>query len=225
MKFKLTQSKFLRVGALGAALLIGQSCSNSVLDEQVISGIGNDYLNTPTGLNDGVNATYSVLRQWWGTETGNNLTAFGTDTYTNGADGGHKFINRYDGQFDSRSNSINDAWNDLYVGINAANAVIDRAPNVTGMAENIRKQRVAEVKFLRAHYYFILTRTFGGVDLRLSETTEPTKVATRATIPEMYAAIIKDLMEAIPDLENKARSSDYGRVTRPWPSICWRRCI
>ncbi|WP_373511214.1 RagB/SusD family nutrient uptake outer membrane protein [Persicitalea sp.] len=215
MKFKLTQAKFLRVGALGAALLLGQSCSDSVLDEVVIAGIGNDYLNTPTGFNDGVNATYSYLRQWYGTETGNNLTTFGTDIYTNGADGGHKFINRYDGQFDSRSGSINDVWNDLYVGINSANAVIDRAPNVTGVAENIKKQRVAEVKFLRAHYYFILTRTFGGVDLRLTETVEPTKVATRATVPQMYAAIIKDLTEALPDLENKARSGDYGRVTRP----------
>ncbi len=215
MKFKLTQSKFLRVGALGAALLLGQSCSNDVLDEVVISGIGNDYLNTPTGFNDGVNATYSYLRQWYGTETGNNLTTFGTDTYTNGSDGGNKFMNRYDGQFDSRSGSVNDVWNDMYVGINAANAVIARAPNVTGVAENIKKQRVAEVKFLRAHYYFILTRTFGGVDLRLTETVEPTKIATRATVPEMYAAIIKDLMEALPDLENKARAAEYGRVTRP----------
>lgn len=215
MKFKLTQSKFLRVGVLGAALLFGQSCSNSVLDEEVISNIGNDYLNTPTGFNDGVNATYSYLRQFYGTETGNNLTTFGTDIYTNGADGSFKYMNTYDGQFDSRSGSINDVWNNMYVGINSANAVIARAPDVTGVADNIKKQRVAEVKFLRAHYYFILLRTFGGVDLRLTETIEPTKVATRATVPEMYTAIIKDLMEALPDLENKARAADYGRITRP----------
>ena len=30
----------------------------------------------------------------------------------------------------------------------------------------------------------------------------------------MYAQIIKDLTESLPDLENKARSSEYGRITR-----------
>ena len=96
MKFNLGQSKFLRVGALGAALLLGQSCSNSVLDEVVVSGIGSDYLNTPSGFNDGVNSVYSTLRDWYGTERGNNFTIFGTDIFTNGADGSHKFINTYD---------------------------------------------------------------------------------------------------------------------------------
>eukprot|EP01034_Spumella_vulgaris_P005549 gene5549-7085_t len=30
----------------------------------------------------------------------------------------------------------------------------------------------------------------------------------------MYAAIIKDLEESLPGLENKAKSSDYGRATK-----------
>lgn len=208
-------SKTLKTAVLVAALVIGQSCSVGVLDEEVVSGIGNDYLNTPTGFNDGVNSVYQTLREWYGTERGNNFTIFGTDTYQNGADGSHKFINTYDGGLDARSQHVRETWDLLYVGINAANAVIDRAPNVTGISETLKKQRVAEVKFLRAQYYFILTQTYGGVDLRLTETISPTKVATRASIAEMYAAITKDLQEAIPDLENKARSADYGRITRP----------
>lgn len=208
-------SNTLKTAALVAALTLGQSCSVDVLDEQVVSGIGNNYLNTPTGFNDGVNATYTTLREWYGTERGNNFTIFGTDTYQNGADGSHKFINTYEGGFDAQSSHVRETWDLLYVGINAANAVIERAPNVTGISETLKKQRVAEVKFLRAQYYFILTQLFGGVDLRLTETVSPTKVATRASIPEMYAAITKDLQDAIPDLENKARSADYGRVTRP----------
>ncbi len=208
------QAKFLKIGALGAALLFGQSCSNSVLDEEVISGIGSNYLNSTAGFNDGVNAVYSTLREWYGTERGNNFTTFGTDIFTNGADGSFKFINTYDGSFDSRVSHVREVWDLLYVGINAANAVIDRAPNVTGVAESVKKQRIAEVKALRAHYYYILTRVYGGVDLRLTETLAPTKVATRATIPQMYAAILKDLNEALPDLENKGQAAEYGRVTK-----------
>ncbi len=216
MNKKLTNGfpKLLRTGVLGLALLAGQSCSESVLDETIISDIGSDYLNTAAGFNDGVNATYATLRDWYGTERGNNFTVFGTDITTNGADGSHKFINTYDGAFDSRADHPREVWDLLYRGINAANAVIERGPDVTGIAEATKKQRVAETKALRAHYYFILTRLYGGVDLRLAETLAPTKVATRATIPQMYEAILKDLTEALPDLENKGQAAQYGRVTK-----------
>jgi hypothetical protein len=86
---------------------------------------------------------------------------------------------------------------------------------VEGISSAVVANRVAEAKAIRAHYYFLLTQTFGGVDLRLTETNAPTKIATRASIAEMYAAIIKDLREAIPDLENRTNSVDYGRITKP----------
>lgn len=204
----------MAIAALLFALMLPVSCSKDALDEKIISNIGNDYLNTPSGFNDGVKAAYSFLRAWYGTERGNNLTIFGTDTYQNGADGSWKFMNTYAAQFDPSTAILQEVWDEFYRGINTCNAVIDRASNVTGLADAVKKQRVGEVKFLRAQYYFILTQLFGGVDLRLTETIDPTKVATRASISDMYAAIVKDLEEAIPDLENKARSAEYGRVTR-----------
>ena len=54
----------------------------------------------------------------------------------------------------------------------------------------------------------------GGVDLRLTETLGPTKKTSRATEADIYKAILSDLESALPDLENKARSSDYGRATK-----------
>lgn len=206
--FKLPLAAFL------IALLLPVSCSKDALDENVISNVGTEYLNTAAGFNDGVRAAYSTLRSWYGTERGNNLTIFGTDTYTNGSDGSWKFMNQYTAQFDPRTAILQEVWDQFYRGINVCNAIVERAPNVTGLDATVLKQRVGEVKFLRAQYYFILTQLFGGVDLRLTETQEPTKEARRATVQEMYAAIVKDLESAIPDLENKARSTDYGRVTR-----------
>jgi hypothetical protein len=105
-------------------------------------------------------------------------------------------------------------WDDLYRGVNACNAVIERAPKATGITEVLRKQRVAEAKFLRGHYYFLLLQQWGGVDLRLTETLGPTKVTKRATEAEMYKQIIADLEASLPDLENKKASSDYGRATK-----------
>lgn len=206
--------KKLSIAAIAVALLLPIGCSKDALEETVISQVGTSYLNTPAGFNDGVRAAYTTLRSWYGTERANNLTIFGTDTYTNGSDGAWKFMNQYTAQFDPRNGNLQEVWDEFYRGINTCNAVIERAPNVTGLDDVTKKQRVGEVKFLRAQYYFILTQLFGGVDLRLSETAAPTKRAARATEADMYAAIVKDLEEAIPDLENKARSADYGRVTR-----------
>lgn len=201
-------------GLLMSVVMIMASCQ-SILEEDVISRIGNDYMNTASGFNDGVNAAYSTLRMWYGTERGNNFTVFGTDTYRQGSDGGWKFMNEYTNQFDSRTGMLNQVWDEAYRGINTCNALIERAPNVTGIPEATKNTRLAEVKFLRAHYYFLLVQLFGGVDLRLTETLVPTTEITRASEAQVYEAIVRDLTESIPDLPAMMRSNDYGRVTRP----------
>ena len=207
-------SKFTKIGVLTVAILGIQSCED-VLNEKVISRIGNDYINTPKGLDDAVNAAYSSMRAWYGTERGNNFTIFGTDTYTNGADGSWKFMNTYTNDFDTRNGHVVELWDEFYRGINTCNAIIDRAPNVTGLIDATKKQRVAEAKFIRAHHYFLLTQLFGGLDLSMTETLIPSKVVKRSSVAEQYAAIIKDLTEAIPDLEAKSKSVQYGRATKP----------
>jgi len=217
MKNVFKRKIFSFIANLGAVLILiigTQSCTD-LLTEKVISNIGNDYINSPKGLNDAVNAAYSTNRSWYGTERGFNLSIFGTDSFTNGADGSWKFMNTYTTDFDTRNGSISELWNDFYLGINTCNAIIERSAKVTGLSDAIKKQRVAEAKFIRAHHYFILTQLFGGVDLRLTETVAPTKDVKRSTVAAQYAQIIKDLTEAIPDLEAKAKSADYGRATRP----------
>lgn len=194
-------------------LAIATSCADA-LQEDVISQIGTDYLNTPKGIDDAVNSAYSSMRVWYGTERGNNFTEFGTDIYTNGADGGWKFMNTYTNQFDSRNGHVRELWDELYRGINTCNAIIDRAPNVAGIDAAKRTQRIAEAKFIRAHHYFLLVQLFGPVELRLTETIIPTKEVSRTPESEIYAAIIQDLNEAIPGLEDKKASSQYGRATK-----------
>ena len=217
MKNVFKRKIFSFIANLGAVLIliIGTQSCNDLLTENVVSNIGNDYINSPKGLNDAVNAAYSTNRSWYGTERGFNLSIFGTDSFTNGADGSWKFMNTYTTDFDTRNGSISELWNDFYLGINTCNAILERSAKVTGLSDAIKKQRVAEAKFIRAHHYFILTQLFGGVDLRLTETVAPTKDVKRSTVAAQYAQIIKDLSEAIPDLEAKAKSADYGRVTRP----------
>ncbi|MDX5340185.1 MAG: RagB/SusD family nutrient uptake outer membrane protein [Cyclobacteriaceae bacterium] len=204
---------WIRSGALVLSLSLAVSCQDQ-LQEDVISQIGSNYMNTPKGIEDAVNAAYTSLRAWYGTERGHNMTEFGTDIYTNGADGSWKFMNTYTNQFDSQNGHVRELWDEFYRGINTCNAIIDRAPNVTGMTESVKKQRVAEAKFVRAHNYFIMVQLFGPIDLQLNENIVPTKKVSRATVPAIYSAIIADLESAIPDLEAGKVSVQYGRATR-----------
>src|SRR5690606_17282167 len=207
-------SKSFKIALVGLTLIVGQACEG-ILKEEVISNVGNDYLNTPAGLNDGLNAAYSSFRAWYGSERGNNFTILGTDTYTNGAAGAVQFMNFFTSDLDTRNAHGRELWDQFCAGSDHCNAVIERAPLVEGMEEDVEKHRVAEAKFIRAHHYFILTQLFGGVDLQLSESVIPTNQVSRVTVPEMYAAIIKDLEEAIPHLVAASKAPDYGRATRP----------
>ena len=203
--------KYGRLLPLAACLVALPACKN-FLDEQVISQVGVDYINTPAGFDAAANAVYASLRDFYGREGGSTLTVFGTDTYTMGSDGSYKFVNQYTAQLDARTGYINDIWNAFYLGINTANAVVDRAPNVPGLDDATRKRRVAEVKFLRAHHYFVLVQMFGAVPLVLAQSTTANKEASRAPVPDVYAAIVADLKAALADLP--ATSPDYGRATK-----------
>lgn len=203
--------KYSKLIGLVALLLPSQACQD-LLEEKVISQVGAEYITTVTGYEAAVKATYASLRDFYGRESAMTMTVFGTDTYTMGSDGSYKYVNQYTSQFDSRTPFINDIWNSLYLGINTANAVVDQAPNVTGLDETLKKRRVAEVKFLRAHHHFVLTQMFGAVPLVLKQNATASKEATRTPVPEVYAAIIKDLEEALPDLT--PASSDYGRASK-----------
>jgi hypothetical protein len=141
------------------------------------------------------------------------MTVFGTDAYTNGADGSHKYLNWYNNQHNSSAAYFRDTWRIFYRSINQANAVINRAEAIENMDANLKNTRLAEVKFLRALSYFNLVRHYGDVHLSLEETEGVETTANRTSKTEIYNAIISDLNEAISALPDS--QTDYGRVTKP----------
>jgi hypothetical protein len=204
----------LKTLGLASAILLGTASCSDLLKETVVSSISNDYIATTPGFIAASNAAYTPLRSFYATERGLSMSEFGTDIYSAGADGSFKGFHFYDSQLTSSVSILAELWDETYKGINTINAVIDRAPSVTGLSDAVKSQRVGEMKYLRAHYYFILVQQFGPLDLRLKETTGPTKTATRATEQAVYKQIEADLLAAIPVLENKKASSDYGRATK-----------
>ena len=195
-----------------ALLFIMQSCEK-FLEEELISDVSSGtYYTTEAGLEDAVDATYAWLKGFYGPERGFTMTTFGTDIFTNGADGSHKRVNLYDGSFNATESYVNESWRDWYRGVNQANAVINRSAEVE-MDEAVKTGWLAEVRWLRAFYYFDIVRTYGDAHLSLEETEGVEVEANKTAASEIYIqAIVPDLEFAIANLP--AVQDEYGRATK-----------
>ncbi|SFW41428.1 Starch-binding associating with outer membrane [Sinomicrobium oceani] len=200
-------------GCILIQVLLLASC-NKFLEEDLVTYVSADsYYKTEKGFQDAVNATYASLKTFYGQEAGFTMTTFGTDIFTNGSDGGFKYYNFYDVSLNASDAYVRDAWREWYKGINQANAVIGRSQELE-MDETLKGIRLAEVRFLRALFYFNIVTTYGDAHLTLEESEGVEIEATRTPVTEIYRqAIVPDLefaIEALPDTQ-----SDYGRITKP----------
>jgi starch-binding outer membrane protein, SusD/RagB family len=197
---------------LGLTALAGGATACVDLNEEIVTGVTASYYNTAVGFDALVNSNYESLRYFYAQERGFTLTVFGTDEFTKGADGSHKFYNDYTAQLNGDQSFVREVWDRFYRAINSTNATIDRAPSVP-IDSTKRNLRVAEARFLRAFYYFHLVQMYGDVPMPLQETTAPTTEAVRVPVADVYKQIIEDLQYAeskLPDTQN-----EYGRATRP----------
>src|SRR6266542_2890176 len=182
------------------------------LNEQLVGTVTTTYFSTPAGLEAAVNGDYAQLRDFFGREESFAVTEFGTDLTTNGDQGGYQFENTYAAGLNPSAGHYQFPWTSFYRGINTSNAVIERAPAVTGMDPVVKVNRIAEAKFLRALSYFWLVQMYGPVALPLTESQGASNVAHRSPVDSVYLQIVKDLNEAIPDLP--LAQSQFGRATR-----------
>ncbi|RZL14216.1 MAG: RagB/SusD family nutrient uptake outer membrane protein [Hymenobacter sp.] len=206
--------KKIVLSILSAALLVSAAgCSNNLLDENALSVLTPAVLQTSQGIEAGVTGAYSGLRQLYGNEGDSFATEAGTDEFTNGIQSSSG-LNDYD---NTALTPLNDGahsfrWGVCYTQINTINGVLQYAPNVQGLSPARIAQLMAEVKLLRANYYFTLVQDFGDVPLQLNFVDSPSKDFTRAPQADIYTQIIKDLTESLANIADKP--GQPGRVTR-----------
>ena len=109
-----------------------------------------------------------------------------------------------------------DLWRGPSPGILRCNFVLQKVPAMD-IDETIKNRILGEAHFLRAHYYFLLVRLFGGVPLQ----TEPADsnsdlLLPRSSAEEVYELIVEDLDQAITLLpERSAYTLEHiGRATK-----------
>jgi len=104
--------------------------------------------------------------------------------------------------------NINSAWTNLFIGVARANVVLSGIQNVNFTS---KATVTAELRTLRAFYYFLLMDLFGGVPIVTDPAIEARPQNTRA---EVFAFIESELKAARPDLPAKWSQDMNGRVTQ-----------
>ena len=120
--------------------------------------------------------------------------------------------------YESTSSVPGSEWWHLYKGINRANQCIDNIPNVPGgeSIDALKKQAMAEARFLRAFYYYRLYINFGEtipMYLHQLEGTEEEFYPDQAKPGELVEFIENELKEVQSDLPEKYSANDGGRAT------------
>lgn len=199
-----------------AATLIG-SCKKSVLELENPNRITEEtFWETEADVNSAFAATYGLLRDvdggFWGVRGIELANGRGDDFYIRNDVADLYQLSTFTNTPDN--GTANNLWNISYRGIFRANQIMENIERVPLDATKM-KEYVAEAKFLRGLYYFILTINFGDVPLILAvpATTEEYFKA-KSPEAEIWAQIIADFTAAGADLPASYSSEWVGRATK-----------
>jgi hypothetical protein len=190
--------KIKNIISLAVVMLALASCGDK-MDYKEYSVFDEDYVKTTFARSAGlVTSVYNDLDYDFGNYSGA-LLASATDesVYSHSGNAIEKF---YDGGWSASNNNDASLWTKCWRGISYANLFLtefkdqtfeDYLTDLDYKAELHQYQNLQfEARFLRAYYYFLLVRSFGGVPL-ITTTMDATEINSqpRATSDEVFQFI------------------------------------
>lgn len=106
----------------------------------------------------------------------------------------------------------------LYQTIRSANTFLEYFHLVEDMSEQEKKQWIAQVKFLKAYYHFLLIQHYGPIaivdeNLPLNATSDELFV-NRSKVDDCFDYVIGLIDESIPDLDDELMENELGMVDK-----------
>jgi starch-binding outer membrane protein, SusD/RagB family len=199
--------------------LVFASCS---LDEYNPGGATVESLfNTPEGIEAATNGTYTYNQKLYGKEQGYALLEMGTDIWTGGANSGNSGTNgvypqpplmNYQGLISDNVWVKSNLWQPCYAGINLVNTALKNI-GTAGVEASKAPILEAELRFMRAWYYWHLVESFGDIPFTLEPTESIITIAKRTLADQVYEQIFSDLQYAVDHAP--LTNTDYGKITKP----------
>lgn len=195
--------KMKNIYKLGSLILLGAACSACTFldtEPQIIPSKGS-YTNE-TRLKYGLAGVYGALNseELYGSYYSLQIANADDLCYFNNYNNGETRPDRYN--HSAGTSVIYETWLKLYEGIKNANEYLDEAGKAEIDPEELStdlKTYLAEARFLRAFYHFLLAQAWGDVPLRSEAATSPNPVNVQiaATPQEKVLKWCVDEIEAI----------------------------
>lgn len=201
------------------ALIVSLSaCKKDFLEVDPIGKMSTElFYQTDEDATMAIMATYDIL-QWMNARDWNSaylVKTFPSDeSNVGGGDSGdqppYQELGNY--TFGPSNAPITAVWQSCYFGIYRANLVINKVKPET----DLRKQIIAEAKFLRAYYYFEVASMFGQGPLILQELAPSEYSQAFVDRTTIYNQVIVDLNDAIQTLPLKSQyaANDIFRASK-----------
>lgn len=211
-------TRYITIVALGSLLVVSSSCTD--LTESPSSQITSENFNpTREDLGALIAPAYTALRDlWMGShqnialqeESGDALV---TPVRPDGWYDGGTYIRMHKHTWDATQSQPEELWENSFRGINATNRVIGQIESgEVALEEEKRRSILAELKALRAYYYFLLLDGFGNVPIVTDFSSG--ELPEQNTRQEVYEFVVDQLTTNIPMLSENADESMYGRVNK-----------
>lgn len=199
--------------ALAATLLVCPGCSD-FLEEHNRSAVTTEggYYDTEKGFESLINSCYTPLRFWGGKSAAMAFSETGTDILAPGGGCDYPAIVSYQNDFDGTNPISKEYYDRFYKAINFCNTAIYHVKNVPFNDKTLTSKREAEVRFLRAYYYWILVETFGDTYYTDQPSESIVMAPKKTSVAEIYTHIFEDL-DFCMDSRLSVAQSDGGRVT------------
>lgn len=202
---------------LSAFVIGGTGCKKQL--NQPILGVytPDNYFTTDANAQFAVDAAYSPLM--FISATNNPMWVVGdvaSDDALKGGDPGDQADFNAINQFNilPSNAAVEAVWGNYYDGVFKSNVVLDGLTNNTIVSDPVKRVCIAQAKFLRAYYYFILTTSYGNIPLHL-KVASPAELQSPVVAQDtIYAQIEKDLNDALVDLPAPATTVALGMVTK-----------
>lgn len=208
------KNKFLKLALLGGFIISTHSCTK--LDPQVYDQTI-DFFKNPGQIAAGLAPAYTSLQGLSATSDFYVLQEVTSDEIVVPTRGSDWFDNGnwqrlWLHTWTPELGSINGAWEFIYGGVARTNLLLQTVANVQPAPANINTIN-AELKTIRALYYYLALDLFGNVPVVVDYQTELNKVSNR-TRAEVFAFVEKEIKDNMNALPTEKSGATYGRMTK-----------
>ena len=208
-----------KIATIGVAYVLAVSCTD--LDTPVYDKIKIDHWQTAEEVERGASYAYVQLRNYvptgfYGAPNVYDLNEMCTDEVIVPVRGGDwndvLWEELWKHEWTSKSIAPQDGWKFIFNGVSQTNLIIESIQDVPPTVGNY-STLTAEIKSLRAFYYYLALDLFGKVPILDKSNVSASEVFTSPR-DEVFAFVENEIKENLPLLRSEVNSATYGRATQ-----------